>query len=110
MLATFRDDDVLNHVADLMPVMAAGLERIGQLSAVMSVRQTGLIGALDLFPEEGEGYLDDSGWAVYRAALDLGAYLRPLGNVVYFVPSLLIEKSELEELLQIAYEAVKSLE
>ena len=110
VLATFRDDDVLGHVAEMMPVMAAGLKRLEGLLPVMSVRQTGLIGALDLCPDEGQGYLDDSGWRVYRAALKLGAYLRPLGNVVYFLPSLLIEKAELEELLQIAYEAVKSLE
>ena len=110
VLETFREEDVLGHVAEMMPVLAAGLERLSELPSVQSVRQTGLVGALDLVPNAGEGYLDDSGWEVYRTALEKGAYLRPLGNVVYFVPSLLIQRSELEDLLQIAYEAVESLE
>ena len=109
-LATFREDGVLGHVERLIPILAAGLARIAQLPAVQTTRQTGLIGALDLAPNTGEGYLDDSGWTVYRRALELGAYLRPLGNVVYFVPSLLASEDELSRLLDIAHQAISELE
>lgn len=109
-LRAFRDDGVLDNVTKMAAEMAKGLERLAQLAPVLSTRQTGLIGALDLEPSKGEGYLDDSGWRVYERALDLGAYLRPLGNVIYFVPSLLITTLELEELFDIAYSAIGALE
>jgi len=36
----------------------------------------------------------------------MGALLRPLGNVVYFMPPLTIEEDTLEELIDIAYRAI----
>jgi adenosylmethionine-8-amino-7-oxononanoate aminotransferase len=46
------------------------------------------------------------GLGVYRRALEKGALLRPLGNVVYFMPPLTIREGELARLLDIAWEAI----
>jgi adenosylmethionine-8-amino-7-oxononanoate aminotransferase len=64
-----------------------------------------MIGALDL--DGSEGYLAGAGWRVYAEARRRGAYLRPLGNVVYVTPPLTIADEELEELLGIVRESVE---
>jgi adenosylmethionine-8-amino-7-oxononanoate aminotransferase len=63
-----------------------------------------MIGALDLAGEG--GYLADAGWRVYAEARRRGAYLRPLGNVVYVTPALNIDDGDLAELLAIVRESV----
>ena len=63
-----------------------------------------MIGALEL---DGDGgYLDRAGWHVYDAALRRGAYLRPMGNVVYTTPPLNIPDEEFDSLLEILEESV----
>jgi adenosylmethionine-8-amino-7-oxononanoate aminotransferase len=50
--------------------------------------------------------LERGGWEVYERALERGAYLRPLGNVVYVTPPLNIPEEDLKELLSILEESV----
>lgn len=63
-----------------------------------------MIGALDLVGDA--GYLARAGWAVYDEARKRGAYLRPLGNVVYVTPPLNVPDDVLDELLAIVRESV----
>jgi adenosylmethionine-8-amino-7-oxononanoate aminotransferase len=65
-----------------------------------------MIGALDL--QGSQGYLGTRGQAVYRQALSLGAYLRPLGDTVYVAPPLNIPDADLDELLEIVQSSVKT--
>ena len=76
------------------------------LPGVVSTRSRGMVGALDL--PGGDGYLAELGWRVYDEALDRGAYLRPLGNVVYITPPLNIDDQTLDELLQIVADSVRA--
>ena len=55
------------------------------------------------------GYLADVGWQVYDEARRRGAYLRPLGNVIYVTPSLNIPDDDLDELLEIVQESVSKV-
>jgi adenosylmethionine---8-amino-7-oxononanoate aminotransferase len=66
-----------------------------------------MIGALDLAGDA--GYLADAGWRVYDEALRRGAYLRPLGNVIYVAPPLNILDVDLERLLAIVGESVAAV-
>jgi adenosylmethionine-8-amino-7-oxononanoate aminotransferase len=66
-----------------------------------------MVGALDLAGDS--GYLADGGWRVYEEAKQRGAYLRPLGNVVYVTPSVNVPDEELEELLDILGESVRAI-
>jgi len=54
-------------------------------------------------------YASQIGWRVYDEALTRGAYLRPLGNVVYLAPALNIELSELDRLLAILVDSVRAV-
>jgi adenosylmethionine-8-amino-7-oxononanoate aminotransferase len=104
VLRVFRDEDVLAQARAKAQRIAQAFAEMQSLPGVRSVRSLGMIGALDLEGED--GYLQRSGWRVYEAALARGAYLRPLGNVVYVAPALNIPDADLEELLGIMRESV----
>jgi adenosylmethionine-8-amino-7-oxononanoate aminotransferase len=66
-----------------------------------------MVGALDLAGDA--GYLAEAGWRVFETARSRGAYLRPLGNVVYITPPLNIPDDDLDELLDIVRASVEAV-
>jgi adenosylmethionine---8-amino-7-oxononanoate aminotransferase len=110
VLDIFRDEDILGRARPKARRIAeafAALER--EVPGVGRARSLGMIGAVDL-PEPGaSGYLADIGWRVFDEARRLGAYLRPLGNVVYVTPPLNIPDSDLEALLACVTQAVRTV-
>jgi adenosylmethionine-8-amino-7-oxononanoate aminotransferase len=105
VLQVFEDEKVLEHVQRKAKRIAGAFEEMRSLPGVARARSLGMIGALDL--DGSEGYLAGAGWRVYAEARRRGAYLRPLGNVVYVTPPLTIADEELEELLGIVRESVE---
>ena len=49
-----------------------------------------------------------AGWRVFEEARKRGAYLRPLGDVVYVAPPINIDDRDLEELLAIVSDSVRA--
>ncbi len=98
-LQIFADDDVIarnQHTAARMSALAA---QIGEHSAVADVRQAGMIVAFELtqggdkrtpFPAAAR-----VGLKAYRAALERGVVLRPLGDVLYWMPPYCVDEAQL---------------
>lgn len=95
-LDIFRDEDVLGRIARLEAQLRAGLEPLRELPRVGDVRVLGGVGVVELAPAPGDagGYFDEVGPRVARAFLDRGLLIRPLGNVVYFMPPYAITDGE----------------
>ena len=95
-LDIFRDEDVLGRIARLEAQLRAGLEPLRELPRVGDVRVIGGVGVVELAPAPGDagGYFDEVGPRVARAFLDRGLLIRPLGNVVYFMPPYAITDDE----------------
>lgn len=77
------------------------------------IRQMGLINAIELVEDKNTKKSFDEdlriGFKIYMKALEKGLMLRPLGNVMYFNPPLVISKDELEEALAITKWAIDSV-
>jgi adenosylmethionine-8-amino-7-oxononanoate aminotransferase len=90
----------LERVARLERQMGDGFRRLKEdLAIVGDARVLGGVGALELVGEHGTaagGYLDDLGPRLSAAFLDRGVLLRPLGNVLYFMPPYAISDDEVE--------------
>ena len=97
-LELFRETDVMARVGRLEQQLRAGLEPLRALGHVGDVRVIGGVGVVEL--AEGEGYLADIGPRLGAAFLERGLLLRPLGNVVYFMPPYAITGSEAEWALE----------
>ncbi|MFQ5415691.1 MAG: adenosylmethionine--8-amino-7-oxononanoate transaminase [Myxococcota bacterium] len=106
VLRIFEDEKILDGARMKAERIAQAFFAMDELASVEKVRAIGMIGALDL--AGGAGYLADAGWRVYDEARKRGAYLRPLGNVVYVTPSLNIPDADLDELLGIVRESVEA--
>ncbi|WP_171033543.1 adenosylmethionine--8-amino-7-oxononanoate transaminase [Thermomonas fusca] len=104
-LDILEGDDVLARNRDTAAKMAALAAPFKAHPAVAEVRQVGMVVAIELQPEAGN---DEDGHAVeiagrrglrmYRAALDAGVLLRPLGDVLYWMPPYCIDDAQLEQL------------
>lgn len=104
VLSVYRDEKTVENTAPRAAMIEQAFERMGRLSGVLHARSRGVCGALNL--KGGRGYLERGGWEVYERALARGAYVRPLGNVVYVTPPLNIPENDLEELLSIVEDSV----
>jgi adenosylmethionine-8-amino-7-oxononanoate aminotransferase len=104
VLRVFEDERILERARPKAERIARAFAAMGDLPGVARVRSLGMIGALELAGES--GYLARAGWRVYEQARARGAYLRPLGNVVYVTPPLNIPDGDLDELLAIARDSV----
>jgi adenosylmethionine-8-amino-7-oxononanoate aminotransferase len=106
VLRIFEEEKILENAKPKAARIAAAFEDMRGLPGVAATRALGMVGALDLAGEG--GYLVPTGWRVYDEALRRGAYLRPLGNVVYVTPSLNIPDADLSSLLATVRESVEA--
>jgi len=104
VLAVYREEGILEQARPKARRLQEGFAKLARLDHVKNVRTLGMIAALDL--AGGKGYLERSGWRVYEEALRRGAYVRPLGQVVYLTPPLNIPDTDLDELLEIVHASV----
>ena len=91
-LELFRETAVMDRVVALEKQLRAGLEPLRALPVVADVRVIGGVGVVEL---KGEGgYLDRIGPRLAAAFLARDVLLRPLGNVVYFMPPYAITEAQ----------------
>ena len=97
-LDLFAETDALAKVRRLEGWLRDGLTPLADLPAVGDVRVIGGVGILELVADKATrsagGYLDDMGPRLAAAFLERGLLLRPLGNVLYFMPPYVITESE----------------
>jgi len=93
-LELFGETDVLARVGRLERQLRAGLEPLRSLAHVGDVRVIGGVGVVEL--EGDSGYLADIGPRLGAAFLERDLLLRPLGNIVYFMPPYVITDAETE--------------
>lgn len=89
-LDLFREERVMERVPKLEQQLRAGFE---PLRALGDVRVIGGVGAVELSSDQ-PGYLDGIGPRLAARFLERGLLLRPLGNIVYFMPPYCITESE----------------
>ncbi|AUX27772.1 adenosylmethionine--8-amino-7-oxononanoate aminotransferase BioA [Sorangium cellulosum] len=104
VLAVYREEEILARAAPKAARIARAFADMGAIPGASRARALGMIGAIDL--SRGAGYLGELGWRAYAEARRLGAYLRPLGDVVYVAPPLTIPDADLDELLDIVRRSV----
>jgi adenosylmethionine-8-amino-7-oxononanoate aminotransferase len=99
-LGIFRTEGTLARIAALERQLRARLEPLRDLPHVGDVRVLGGVGIVELVRDKrtksAEGYLDRVGPMLAAEFLRRGLLLRPLGNVLYFMPPYVITESEAE--------------
>jgi len=103
-LDIFENENIIENNKTKIEALSIMIEPFKTLSNVKEVRQRGMIAAIEL-----QGYKSEEriGLKIYEYALKNGVLLRPLGNIVYFMPPYIISDAEMKKMVKVAYEAIK---
>jgi adenosylmethionine-8-amino-7-oxononanoate aminotransferase len=110
-LGIFEQQNIIEKNKALAGIMAKAAARFTEHPHVAEVRQTGMILAIEMVKNrqtrEPYPWQQRRGLKVYQYALSRGVLLRPLGNVIYFMPPYIITEEELWFLADVAWEGIQ---
>jgi adenosylmethionine---8-amino-7-oxononanoate aminotransferase len=110
-LAIFREDRTLERNRELAAHMGGGARALADHPHVAEVRQRGMIVAIELTRDKATcasyPWQERRGLRVYRHALSRGVLLRPIGDVVYFMPPYVITPEEIDLMVEVAREGIE---
>ena len=104
----------MGAVSRIEAQLVDGISRLRTLPAVGDARVIGAVAAIELRTDAtvagSGGYLDRLGPSLAAAFLERGLLLRPLGNVLYFMPPYVITAEEVDWCLSQIGDVIASLE
>jgi len=110
-LDIFDSEDVLGNNRQLAYTMAEATAHFADHPHVAEVRQTGMILAIEMVQDKVNKtpfpWQQRRGLRVYQHALKHQALLRPLGNVVYFMPPYVITPPQIQQLAEVAWQGIQ---
>jgi adenosylmethionine-8-amino-7-oxononanoate aminotransferase len=110
-LAIFREEQTLEHNRGLAAHLGARARELEAHPHVAEVRQRGMIVAAELAADKATRrpypWQERRGLTVYRHALSRGVLLRPIGNVVYFMPPYVVTPEEVDLMVEVAREGIE---
>jgi len=110
-LEIFQQQAVIENNKQLAVIMAKVAERFNEHPHVSEVRQTGMILAIEMVKNkvtrEPYPWQERRGLKVHQYALSKGVLLRPLGNVIYFMPPYIITGEELLVIAEVAWDGIQ---
>jgi adenosylmethionine-8-amino-7-oxononanoate aminotransferase len=110
-LQIFRDEPVLDNNRELAHCMRAATAHLNDHPHVAEVRQTGMIVAIEMVKDKITRtpfpWQERRGRRVYEYALSQGVLLRPLGDVIYFMPPYVITADEIALMVRVASAAIE---
>lgn len=88
------------------------IELLKDIPQVGDIRFMGMVGAIELVKDrdtkEPFDWKQRVGYEIYKIAVSKGVLLRPLGNIIYFMPPYVIAKFEIDYMIQVAKESIET--
>ncbi len=110
-LELFERDGVLDGNRRLAEAMAQATEHFVDHPNIAETRQTGMILGIEMVKDKKTrqpyDWRERRGLAVYRHGLERGVLLRPLGNVIYFMPPYVITPEEINFMAEVAWDGIE---
>jgi beta-alanine--pyruvate transaminase len=104
-LETYADEGLLTRAAELQGYFADALFSLKGLPNVIDIRHTGLVGGIELQPLPGEPAR--RAFNVFLDCFDRGALIRTTGDTIALSPPLIIEKAQIDQLVDTIGGALK---
>lgn len=114
VLAILEEEEILKHAAENAAYLSdLAARELGALPMIGEIRSIGLIHAMELvedrktkraYPQK-ERY----GYRIYREALSRGLVLRPLGDVLYFNPPLIMSREDMDFAVSVCQSSIRSV-
>ena len=112
-LKIMEEENIIEKLKDKSEFLKTSMQKFKELKHVGDIRHIGMVGAIELVQnketKEPYQFTERIGHKVFLEAMKRGAILRPIGNIIYFLPPLIITKEEIGILTQIAYNSIKTI-
>jgi len=104
---TYRDEGLFERAAELSSYWEDALHSLKGLPHVIDIRNTGLVGAIELESIPGEP--TKRAFAAFIDAYEKGCLIRTTGDIIALSPPLIIKKSEIDQLFETLRTVLKNL-
>lgn len=109
-LGIFEQQDVIGDNRELSEIMAAEVADLADHLHVGEIRQHGMTLAIEMVSNKSDrepyAWQERRGLAVYKHGLEKGVLLRPMGDVVYFMPPYVVTPEEIRLMARTAMEGI----
>ena len=99
----YQSGAIQANIESLMPLLRDGFEEIGEHESVEYQKSLGMIGMCGFTAEAGGA---DFARLAGHHAMEIGLFIRPLGDVLYLWPPLVTTAEQLEEMLDLFKDAI----
>jgi beta-alanine--pyruvate transaminase len=106
VLDIYRDEKLFERSAELSPYWEQGVHSLKGLPNVTDVRNLGLAAGIDL---ASKGTPGARGYEAFVKAFELGLMLRQSGDALALSPPLVIEKAQIDEIIDITARTIKAV-
>jgi beta-alanine--pyruvate transaminase len=106
VLDIYRDENLFERSAELSPYWEDGVHSLKGLPNVTDIRNLGLAAGIDLAPQ---GPVGTRGYAAFTKAFELGLMVRQSGDAIAMSPPLVIEKAQIDEIIDITAKTIKAV-
>ena len=106
VLDIYRDENLFERAAELSPYWEEGVHSLKGLPNVTDIRNLGLAAGIDLAPK---GAVGTRGYDAFVKAFELGLMVRQSGDAIAMSPPLVIEKAQIDEIIDITAKTIKAV-
>lgn len=105
-LDTYKEEGLLTRAAELASYWEEALHSLKDCPHVIDIRNIGLIGAVELEPIAGEP--TKRAFSAFLKAYEKGLLIRTTGDIIALSPPLIIEKHQIDELIDKLRDVLKN--
>jgi beta-alanine--pyruvate transaminase len=96
-LDTYKEEGLLTRGAELAPYWEDALHSLKDAPNIIDIRNIGLVGAIELQPIAGEP--TKRAFSAFVKAFEKGVLIRTTGDIIALSPPLIIEKGQIDEIV-----------
>ncbi|WP_374574467.1 aspartate aminotransferase family protein [Phenylobacterium sp.] len=106
-LDTYAEEDLFERAAELAPKWEAAVHGLRDARHVIDLRNLGLMAGIELEPRPGAP--GERGLEAFRIAFDRGLMIRVTADIIALSPSLIVEESQIDEMMQILRDTLAAI-
>ena len=107
-LDTYKEEGLLTRGAELAPYWEDALHSLKDAPHVIDIRNIGLVGAIELRSIDGQP--TKRAFSAFVKAFEKGFLIRTTGDIIALSPPLIIEKAQIDELVDGVRDVLKAIE
>ncbi|MGD9968015.1 MAG: aspartate aminotransferase family protein [Hyphomonadaceae bacterium] len=104
-LDTFKEERLFERAAEIAPYWENALHSLRGEPHIVDIRNLGLIGGIELAPRADGNRAGE----VFRKCFDAGVFIRYTGDVLAMSPPLIVEKAQIDRIVDTVRTALKSV-